>query len=852
MGLFSKQTAQAAPERSNGNGGNGGGSGGRALILYMLPTLVVAIALMAMISLFAQQAIHDAAEDNARDTAQSVAAAVAARLEGAIISRRDLAALAMSDGRAQAALTGGDPEAAVVAAKALERKIPGLLQARLLPADASQPDTGGPAPMGYAGLDLVRRTVETGQPSPAEIHQIKSGVPYLAMALPVSDGGRVVGVLFGAWDLRFVTSLVEQSPAFPGRLQLVQGGDAGYVLAKGPGSLDGLLNEGSVDVPASIWKLGYRTEVAASGLGGTMMLAALIGGSAVALLLALVLQWRALSRDLRADMGALVDIGEAILRRENSPSRQAHVASSKDAIALLSQYARDSREMPGAATTAPAPIRRAAPMVSAAAPRAQGMEVEELDSDPAELLAGRARVPTQVAIPATLFRAYDIRGVVGEALTPPIAELLGKAVATLVREQGGHRVAVARDARLSSGELSDALVRGLRSAGCDVLDIGQAPTPLLYFALANQPVQAGVMVTGSHNPPEYNGFKIALGDRVLDGDALLDLRKRMLEGVFSEGNGTVEQLDLTSEYVDAVVREVQLARPLRVVVDAGNGVAGDLAVATLEALGCEVVPLFCEPDGYFPNHHPDPSQPDNLESLMLEVQAQDADLGIAFDGDGDRLGMVDDTGANVWPDSVLMLLAADILGRHPGVDVLYDVKSSRHLASFILGHGGRPIMWKSGHSRMRAKMLETGALLGGEFSGHLFIKERWFGFDDAIYAAVRVLELLALDSRRAGELFAELPHSPSTPEYHLMLQEGQNRELMRALDAHKVFDDARLIELDGLRVEFASGWGLIRPSNTTPSLSFRFEADDPGALEEIKTRFRDLLRRVAPDMQAPF
>ncbi|MGB5253982.1 MAG: phosphomannomutase/phosphoglucomutase, partial [Sedimenticolaceae bacterium] len=241
-----------------------------------------------------------------------------------------------------------------------------------------------------------------------------------------------------------------------------------------------------------------------------------------------------------------------------------------------------------------------------------------------------------------------------------------------------------------------------------------------------------------------------------------------------------------------------------------------------------------------------------LAALMLEVQAQEADLGVAFDGDGDRLGLVDNAGNLLWPDSILMLLAGDILGRHPGVDILYDVKSSRHLASFILGHGGRPMMWKSGHSRMRAKMLETGALLGGEFSGHLFIKERWFGFDDAVYAAARVMEIVALEARSASELFAELPSSPATPEYQLLLEEGQSRELMRALDAHKVFDDARLVELDGLRVEFANGWGLIRPSNTTPSLTFRFEADDEGALEEIKARFRDLLRRVAPDMHAPF
>ena len=843
MGLINRNVDQAASQA-------GGGKGGRALVVYLLPTLLVGIALMVVVALFAQQAIQSGASRSARATAQSVSEAVAARLAGVVTARRDLLALVLSEGRAAAALSSGDPSAIKAEEAVIQQRVAGLLQVRLLPRDASQPDPAGAAPLGYAGLDLLRRTVDSGRPSAAEIHQIKSGAPYLAMALPVNVADGNAGVLFAAWDMRFLVGLLEQSPAFQGRLQLVQGGDGGYVLAKGPGGQDGPLTEGAVEVPDSIWKVSYGTDPDTGGMGGLLTMASVVAAGGLALLLSVFLQWRALARDLRADMGTLVNLGEAILRRENGAARQAQVASTRDAIALLSQYARESREMP--ATAAAPAVRRAVPMAGLPESRTQGMEVEELDSDPAELLAARPRKAPKIDIPDTLFRAYDVRGVVGQALTGPFAELLGQAVATLVQEQGGHRVAVARDARPSSPQLAEALVRGLNAGGCDVLDIGQAPTPLLYFAMHTQPVQAGVVVTGSHNPADYNGFKIVIGDRVLDGDELLALRRRMLEGVFSQGNGSIERVDLVAEYVEAVVREVQLARPLKVVVDAGNGVAGDLAVATLEALGCEVVPLFCEPDGSFPNHHPDPSQPDNLASLMLEVQAQDADIGIALDGDGDRLGVIDNTGANVWPDSILMLLAADILGRHPGVDILYDVKSSRHLASFILGHGGRPIMWKSGHSRMRAKMLETGALLGGEFSGHLFIKERWFGFDDAVYAAVRVLELLALEPRGASELFAELPSSPSTPEYHLMLEEGQSRELMRALDAHKVFDDARLVELDGLRVEFGSGWGLIRPSNTTPSLTFRFEADDERSLEEIKSRFRDLLRRVAPDMQAPF
>lgn len=837
---------------SNG-AGKGAGRAGKGLLLYLLPVPVVAALLLAAVLVFVQQTLSGAAADNARAMARSVAASLAAQIGSAVEARRDLLALAVADGSAAAALRSRDAGAIRNVETRLQSQLPGLLQVRLLPAETSQPDPGGAAPLGYAGLDLMRRTLEPQGQSPAEIHQIKSGSPYLATAHPLSSGPDVRGVLFAAWDMRFLRRLVEGSAVFPGRLQLTQGSDGGFVLAEGPGSLEGPFSQGAEEVPGTIWRVSYAIRPE-GGTGDFALLAGLAGAAVVALLLALFVQWRTLARDLRADLATLVTLGESAARREAAaPVQPARLALARDAISLLTQYARDAREPVGAARVQ----RRAVAAQPGAEVRAQGptqgVEVEEIDSDSADLLGTQLRpAGRQVEVPESLFRAYDVRGVVGAGLDPAFAELLGRALSTLVQEQGGHRVAVARDSRLSSPDLANALIKGLRSAGCDVLDIGQAPTPLLNFALHTQPVQAGVVVTGSHNPPEYNGFKIVIGDRVLDGDGLQELRRRMAGGVFGSGNGALERVDLLGEYTDAVLREVQLARPLKVVVDGGNGVAGELAVAALEALGCEVVSLFCDPDGSFPNHHPDPSSPDNLASLVLEVQAQGADLGFAFDGDGDRLGLVDNSGAVVWPDTVLMLLAADILGRHPGVDVLYDVKSTRHLAGFILGHGGRPIMWKSGHSRMRAKMLETGALLGGEFSGHIFIKDRWFGFDDAVYAAARLLELLALDARPAAEVFAELPASPSTPEYHLMLAEGQSRNLMRALDAHKVFDDARLVELDGLRVEFANGWGLIRPSNTTPSLTFRFEADDPGALEEIKERFRDLLRRVAPDMQAPF
>ena len=842
MGILKKSKEQDTPRGE-------AAQGGRPLLIYFLPAVLVAIVLMGAIALLAQRGIHTAASETAAKMARTVADTTAARLESEVIARRNLLRLTLADAAAGKALADGDAEALNVVEADLQKRLPGILQVRLLPTDANQPDPTGPAPLGYAGLDMLRRTVKGGRPPAAEIHQIKSGVPYLALTAPVRNGASVVGVLFSAWDLRPIIALVQQSPAFPGRLHLQQGGDGGSVLAQGPGRAKTGSSAGAVDVPESIWQIGYRVAAESGGLGDLMTMLGLIAGAGLGVLLVTLLQLRALSRDLKADMSTVVNLGEAILRRDGAGNRQPFLAGTRDAIALLCQYARDARSQPVAAALARSPSAPAQP----SKPQAMsGMEVEVLEDDPADILASGGASPPKFDIPESLFGTYDIRGVVGETLSNQFAEVLGKAVGTLSQEEGGHKIAVARDARGSSADLARALIKGLQASGCDVLDLGQVPTPLMYFAMNTQSAETGVMVTGSHSPPSYNGFKIVVGETVVDGQALQDLRQRILDGRFTHGQGGVEKLDLISDYAEAVSREVQLAQPLKLVVDAGNGVAGELAIATFEMLGCEVVPLFCEPDGSYPNHQPDPSQPDNLASLILEVEAQQADMGFAFDGDGDRVGVVDNAGNVVWADRLLMLLAADVLGRHPGVDVLYDVKSSRHLASFILGHGGRPIMWKSGHSRMRAKMLETGALLGGEFSGHLFVKERWFGFDDAIYAAARIVEILALEPRGADAVFAELPSSPSTPEYHLALEPGQSGELMRALDAHKVFDDARLVELDGLRVEFTNGWGLIRPSNTMPALTFRFEADDESALEQIKERFRDLLRRVAPDMQAPF
>ncbi len=447
--------------------------------------------------------------------------------------------------------------------------------------------------------------------------------------------------------------------------------------------------------------------------------------------------------------------------------------------------------------------------------------------------------------PASIFKAYDIRGIVGETLTPRIVTAIGRAIGSAAVTRGQRAVAVARDGRLSGPEFVDALSAGLQAAGCEVIDLGQVPTPVLYFATCVLDTRSGVMVTGSHNPPAYNGFKIVLDGETLSGEAIQDLRRRILEQDYHRGNGIRRNLDLLPRYLERITSDVRLARPLRVVVDCGNGVAGVAAPRLLQALGCEVHALYCEVDGRFPHHHPDPSQTENLQDLIRTVREREADLGLAFDGDGDRLGVVDGNGRIVWPDRQMMLYAADVLSRHPGAEILYDVKCSRHLGRVIEERGGRPLMWKTGHSLIKAKMKADGALLAGEMSGHVFFKERWYGFDDALYTAARLLEILSREARAPAEVFAELPDAVSTPELRVEMAEGEHFRFMERFAAEARFPEARVSTIDGIRADFPDGWGLIRPSNTTPTLIIRFEADDEAALARIQQRFREAIEQVA-------
>ncbi|WP_398496259.1 phosphomannomutase/phosphoglucomutase [Variovorax sp.] len=448
---------------------------------------------------------------------------------------------------------------------------------------------------------------------------------------------------------------------------------------------------------------------------------------------------------------------------------------------------------------------------------------------------------------ASIFKAYDIRGVVPSTLNPEVAEALGRAFGSAARAAGETSVAVGRDGRLSGPALSQALIRGLVATGVEVIDVGAVTTPMLYFA-AHTLATSGIQVTGSHNPKDYNGFKMVLAGRAIYGDEIQALRKTMEAGSATLApGGSVREVDVTEAYVQRIVGDVRLARPMKIVVDSGNGIAGASAPAIFRALGCEVTELFSEVDGDFPNHHPDPSKPENLKDLIAALQQGDAELGLAFDGDGDRLGIVTKDGQNIFPDRQMQLFAQDVLSRVPGGTIVYDVKCSQRLGPAIEAAGGKPLIFKTGHSLIKAKMKELDSPLGGEMSGHIFFKERWFGFDDGTYAGCRMLEILSR-SPNASDVLNALPTSFSTPELNVKCAEGEPHAVVEQLLKAASFEaPAQVSTIDGLRVDWPDGFGLIRASNTTPVLVLRFEGQTQAALERIEARMLALLKTVKPD-----
>ncbi len=457
-----------------------------------------------------------------------------------------------------------------------------------------------------------------------------------------------------------------------------------------------------------------------------------------------------------------------------------------------------------------------------------------------------------IVMDESIFRAYDIRGVIGKTLTASGAVMIGKAIGSEAIDEQISELVVGRDGRLSSPEFSHKLIEGLQSTGVNVIDVGDVTTGMMYFATQHLKTGSGVMVTGSHNPADYNGFKIMLNGLPVAGERIKHLLARINNRDFHQGNGGLQDVDISEDYIEEIASDVLVEDHLKVVIDCGNGIAGKYAPRLLEEIGCEVEALYCEVDGEFPNHHPDPSDPENLKDLILAVKNTGADLGLAMDGDGDRLGVITSEGVNIYADRILMLFAKDVLSRNPGAAIIYDVKCTGELSKVILQHGGSPVMWKTGHSFIKQKMKEINAELAGEMSGHFFFKERWYGFDDAIYAAARLVEILAAQPDGATETLKALPDSVSTPELKVEMEEGAHYEFMDRFVKVASFDGARITTIDGVRADFEDGWGLARCSNTTPCLVLRFDAINESALERISELFRAQLLAVDSSLSLPF
>lgn len=805
------------------------------MIERFVPGLLAIWTMLGLLSLFGVQAQQGTQQIRpllkAEDLARQVANTLADTIKTLEILSRDEDLIKL--------LQTGDEAALAVKAEELTAGFKGALRLRLIRPGTANRDMSTQPPLGYASLDMLRRAETTKEPIPAEFHSIGNGSQHIVMIQRIRDNaGQLVGLIHLALDPAILNAAVAGLGLTEVYVEITQPapGEAPLVVATS-GTPPGDIKPSQAPVPGTRWTV------------------ALYGGTPETQPVAPVSQWGSSVPVVAGIMLAVVLVGGWLfIHRRHRLTTVEHKEMEKTEDKADYQGAVKAF-MEGAHPELKHLIPELPEQASHSPPPEPDIYEDTTPYTVPQLIDEAPESVKPVAISDSIFRAYDIRGIVGETLTEEVVYQIGRALGSEAHERDQQSLVIARDGRTSSPALSSALQNGLRESGRDVIDIGVAPTPVLYFATHYLQTGSGVMVTGSHNPSNYNGLKIVLDGQALSGEAITAIRDRIRAGNFTQGTGGLLTTDILSDYIRRITEDIPaaLSRSFKVVVDCGNGVPGAVAPQLLRALGHEVIELYCEVDGEFPNHHPDPSQPVNLKDLIDRVKGQKADLGLAFDGDGDRLGVVDGMGNIIWPDRQMMLFAKDVLSRNPGQKIIFDVKCSNHLKHFIEAHGGKPTLWKTGHSLIKTKMKESGAPLAGEMSGHIFFKERWYGFDDALYAAARLLEILLKEKGTPTAVFAQLPSGIATPELRLAMPEQEHAPLMEALIKKASFEGAEIITVDGLRVDFQDRWGLIRPSNTTPYLILRFEADDQAALERIQEEFRRLLQAVGLEhLKLPF
>ena len=748
-----------------------------------------------------------------------------------------------------AALASQDPAVIAQAAGAVPL-IGGLQGVRLNLPGQAKVDQQGAAPINFAVLDMISRA-ERGVATPPEAYKVNGRWwIYNVATVQQSSTSPVLGTLVLAFEMQPLTQAMALPDAEFGQLRLQQsvlGSPAQALVEQGS-------NASATRYPYATanpnWRLEFspgplfQPPFAWSSLGLMMLAAAIAIGCAA---LAVRLAQRQLYARIEADARQLEQLldelsgGKAVKAFGLSLAPLNGLAQGLARLSLRERTAHPTDSTSAAPAPAPVSDNWTNPIFQ---------DIDMLELDVADPVVEASDLPP--ALPHGIFRAYDIRGIVGSTLNADTAYWVGRAVGAQSLAMGEANVNVGRDGRLSGPELVQPLIQGLVDAGCHVSDVGLVPTPALYYANHVLTGRSGVMLTGSHNPPDYNGFKVVIAGDTLANEQILALHQRLVHNDLTQGQGSVEKVEILERYVAQIRDDIVLTRRLKVVVDCGNGAGAVVAPQLIQTLGCEVIPLFCEVDGHFPNHHPDPSKAANLQALIAKVSETGADLGLAFDGDADRVGVVTNTGRIIHPDRLLMLFARDVLSRNPGADVIYDVKCTRRLGPLIKEHGGRPVMWKTGHSLIKKEMKRTGALVAGEMSGHIFFKERWFGFDDGIYSAARLLEILSRENLSAEDVFAAFADDVSTPELNIPVTEDNKFSIIDALHHGAQWGDAQLTLIDGVRVDYPRGWGLVRASNTTPVLVTRFEAEDAEELERIQGVFRTQLLKVAPDLHLPF
>ena len=768
---------------------------------------------------------------------------------------------------------------AALPAELTPSSLPGVSVIRVVPAN-----TEIPKDLGYTHQDMLRRAIQTRTNIHPEASHVSTGDVMISQVRMLKGGGFLLAGFSAGPLVASLKALADKEGAIRVRQKIGPTGTVSEVVelnTRAAFTLSG------VKLMNPNWTLEYKAPVGPSAI--LVVAIALIVAALIIPVLAFLLV-RMYEARIRHDLDALhgVTRGEelssplhfesmqelwSILTGFASRHAPASSAGGKPADAIRTHDVAGIVEDAEALNLMPVAVpiedaqaqgrKQAAPALVLEKDQAQEEEQAEGhdDHDFAELSPleftlskkGGEETSAKSGFPAHVFRDYDIRGKAVAEISEDLAVQIGRAVATEAQERGERTVVVGRDVRLSSDLLAKALIRGLTESGCDVVDVGQVPSPVLYFAAKNIGSGSGVMVTASHNPAPDNGFKIMLAGHTLGGMEIRALRERIQRKDFAKGSGSMVQHSVDDDYLQRIADDILLARSFNVVVDAGSGVAGPMAVRMLEEMGCTVSPLYCEPDGNFPHHDPDPSNHDNLEDLLSDVAISGADLGLAFDGDGDRVVVVTNSTKIVASDRLLMLFAREVLATQPGADILFDVKCSRDLVSVITTHGGRPVMTKTGHSWLKAGVAETGAPLAGEMSGHFIFNDRWGDFDDGLYAAARFLEILAQSTGVADDLFAEFPERISTPELQVPVSEDEKPMVMERLLASKdeIFEGT-VNTTDGLRVEFAGGWGIVRASNTGSYLVARFEANTPEDLEMVKTFFRDRLHMADPMMLLPF